>query len=143
MLFTRSAEKSPGDHDIYLARFEGGQWNTIERLVALSNEGGDERSLALVEGRRAIFFIRDDQIHEVIWAEEDASSLAAHVVHDELDTDPIDLKLGVWSSPDGTEVWFDSNRSGAQQVYRAVRAAPTSRPAPPPSGGRIRRRPIP
>ena len=141
MLFTRSAEKSPGDHDAYLAQFEGGQWNTIERLVGLSTEGADERSLAVVEERRAIFFIRDDQIHEVIWAGEDASSLVAHVVHDELDADPIDLKLGVWSSADGTEVWFDSNRSGAQQIYRAVRALPTSwRKGS--SGGRIRRRPI-
>lgn len=141
MLFTRSTEKTPGDHDVYLARFEGGQWNTIERLAALSNETTDERSLAVVEGRRAIFFIRDDQIHEVIWAGEDPTSVAAHVVHDELDADPIDLKLGVWSSPDGGEIWFDSNRSGAQQIYRAVRALPTSwRKGS--SGGRIRRRPI-
>jgi hypothetical protein len=140
MLFTRSAESALGDHDVYLARFEGGQWNTIERLAALSNQSSDERSLAVVEERRAIFFIRDDQIHEVIWSAEDPSSLEAHVVHDELDVAPIDLKLGVWSSADGNEVWFDSNRSGAQQIYRAVRTLPTRTSS---SGGRIRRRPIP
>jgi hypothetical protein len=125
MLFTRAAEKTPDDHDIYLARLEGGQWNTIERLAVLSGAGTNERALSLVEGRRAIFYIRDDQIHEVIWTGDDLGAPAVDVVHSELDAAPLDVKVGVWGSPDGTEIWFDSNRSGAQQIYRAVRAAPT------------------
>lgn len=137
MLFTRSPETAPADHDVYLARFEGGQWNTVERIDALSVAGANERSVALVEGRQAIFYIRDEQIHEALWTGEGPTAIAIDVVHDELDVAPLDVKVGVWSSPDGSEIWFDSNRSGAQQIYRAVRDPPTA------SGGRIRRRPIP
>jgi hypothetical protein len=140
MLFSRAAEATPADHDVYLARFEGGQWNTVERVAALNGTGSDEPSLSLVEERRAIFFIRDQQIHEAIWTGDDPTDIAVEIVHDELDADPLDFKIGVWSSPDGTEVWFDSNRSGTQQIYRAVRPAPTRFP---PSGGRTGGRPIP
>ncbi len=140
MLFTRAAEETLGDHDVYLARFEGGQWNTIERVASLSDADSDERSLSLAEGRKALFFVRDDQIHEVLWTADQPGEIAAHVVHDELDVAPLDLKIGVWASPDGSEVWFDSNRGGPQQIYRAVRAAPTRQGW---SGGRIWRRPIP
>ena len=140
MLFSRAAEATPADHDVYLARFEGSQWNTIERVTGLSNADSDEHALALVEARKAIFFIRDQQIHEAIWTGDDATEVALEIVHDELDADPLDAKSGLWSSPDGTEVWFDSNRSGTQQIYRAVRPAPTHRGS---SGGRTRRTPIP
>jgi hypothetical protein len=140
MLFTRAPEAAMGDHDVYLARLEGGQWNTIERVIALSNTGADERAVGLVEDRRAIFFIRDEQIHEAIWVGDDPTELAVEIVHDELDASPLDVKVGVWSSPDGTEVWFDSNRSGVHQIYRAVRPALTPALS---SGGRTRRRPIP
>jgi hypothetical protein len=140
MLFSRAAEATPADHDVYLARFEGGQWNTVERVAALNNPGSDEPSLSLVEERRAIFFIRDQQIHEAIWTGDDPTDIAVEIVHDELDADPLDGKIGVWSSADGSEVWFDSNRSGTQQIYRAVRPAPTRFP---PSGGRTGGRPIP
>ena len=140
MLFSRAGEATPADHDIYLSRFEGEQWNTIERVTGLSNTGSDEPSVSLVEGRQTIFFIRDQQIHEAIWTGDDPSDIALVVVHDELDADPLDAKIGVWSSEDGTEVWFDSSRSGTQQIYRAVRAAPTRFPR---SGGRTGGRPIP
>lgn len=125
MLFTRAAEKTPDDHDVYLARLEGGQWNTIERLAALSGAGSDERALSLVEARRAVFYIRDDQIHEAIWVGDEVGAPAVDVVHAELDASPLDGKVGLWASPDGSEIWFDSGRTGAQQIYRAVRAAPT------------------
>jgi hypothetical protein len=137
MLFTRSQEKTLMDHDVYLARLEGGQWNTIERVEALSVELANERSIDLVEERHALFYVRDEQIHEAVWVGDDPTRIAVDVVHDELDAVPLDSKVGVWSSPDGSEIWFDSNRSTAQQIYRAVRPVPT------PSGGRIRRRPIP
>lgn len=139
MLFTRSAESTPQDHDVYLARLAGGQWNTIERLAALSAVGADDRSLSLVEEQSALFFIRGGQIHEVVWSAEDPASALALVVHEELDASPLDRKVGVWGSPDGTEIWFDSDRGGTQQIYRAVRPAPTRAR---PSGGRIQRRPI-
>jgi hypothetical protein len=137
LLFTRSQESSLTDHDVYLARLEGGQWNTIERVEALSLKPANERSIELVEERHALFYIRDEQIHEALWTGDDPTRIAIDVVHEELDAAPLDLKVGLWSSPDGSEIWFDSNRSGSQQIYRAVRPAPT------PSGGRIRRRPIP
>ncbi len=141
MLFARSQEKTPTDHDLYLARLEGGQWNTIERLDALSEVGANERSLALVEERKAIFYVRDDQIHEALWSGDGPDAIAIDIVHEELDAATLDAKVGVWSSADGTEIWFDSSRGGPQQIYRAVRDAPTS--ARLTSGGRIRRRPIP
>ena len=137
MLFTRSSEKAMLDHDVYLTRFEGGQWNTVERVAALSAAGKNDRSVALVEDLRTVFFIRDEHIHEAIWQGDDPTDIALEVVHEELDATPLDNKVGLWVSPDGSEIWFDSGRSGAQQIYRAVRGAPTS------SGGRIRRRPIP
>lgn len=140
MLFTRAPEAAMMDHDVYLARLEGGQWNTIERVTALSNTGANERSVAMVETRQTIFFIRDEQIHEAIWIGDHPTELAVEIVHDELDASPLDVKVGVWSSPDGTEVWFDSNRSGVHQIYRAVRPALTRARS---SGGRTRRRPIP
>lgn len=139
MLFTRAPEKAPEDHDVYLARHEGGQWNTIELVRELSVADANERSVAVVEERKAIFFIRGDQIHEAIWTGEEPTDLAVAVVHHELDASRLDAKSGVWASPDGTEVWFDSNRTGAQQIYRAVRPPPTSSS----SGGRTWRRPIP
>jgi hypothetical protein len=125
MLFARSGEPTPADHDVYLARQEGGQWNTIELVRELSAPGGNERSLALVEPRKALFFIRDDQIHEVLWTGEDPTAVAVEVVHAELDANPPDSKVGLWASQDGTEIWFDSDRAGAPQIYRAVRAIPT------------------
>jgi len=137
MLFTRSTEPALMDHDVYLARLESGQWNTIERIDGLSMEDANERSIALVEDRKAFFYIRDEHIHEALWTGDDPTRIAVDVLHDELDADPLDTKVGVWASPDGSEIWFDSNRgAGAQQIYRAVRDAPT------PSGGRIRRTPI-
>jgi hypothetical protein len=142
MLFTRAPEAAPGDHDVYLAHQDGGQWNTIERLAELNIAGANERSVALVEERRTIFFIRDDQIHEAVWTGDDPRAIAVEVVHPELDAAPLDVKIGLWASADGTELWFDSNRSGAQQIYRAVRPAPTQSSARPWSSGRIRRRPI-
>ena len=142
MLFARSGEPTPANHDVYLARLEGGQWNTIALVGELSAPGGNERSLGLVEARKALFFIRDDQIHEVLYTGDEPTSVAVEVVHAELDSAPLDSKIGLWASPDGTEIWFDSNRSGAPQIYRAVRAAPTAG-AFRSSGGRIRRRPIP
>ena len=140
MLFSRAAEATPADHDVYLARFEGSQWNTVERVTGLSNADSDEHALSLVEARKAIFFIRDRRIHEAIWSGDDSTEVAHEIVHNELDADPLDDKSGVWSSPDGTEIWFDSNRSGTQQIYRSVRPAPTPRGS---SGGRTRRTPIP
>jgi hypothetical protein len=138
MLFTRATEKALMDHDVYLARFESGQWNTIERIDALSMADADERSIALVEERKAFFYIRDGHIHEALWTGDDPTGIAVDVVHDELDADPLDSKVGVWASPDGSEIWFDSNRgAAAQQIYRAVREVPTA------SDGRIRRTPIP
>jgi len=141
MLFTRASESAPTDHDVYLTRFEGGQWNTIELVRELSAAGGNDRSLAVVEDLQTIFFIRDDQIHEAIWIGEDPTEIALVIVHPELDADPLDAKVGLWASSDGSEVWFDSNRGGTQQIYRAVRLAPTGG-AIGSSGGRIRRRPI-
>lgn len=125
MLFTRAAEATPLDHDVYLARFEGGQWNTIDRVEGLSAAGANDSSLALVEERATVFVIRDNQIHEAIWAGDDPTDIALTVVHDELDATPLDSKIGLWVSEDGSEVWFASNRTGAHQIWRAVRAAPT------------------
>ena len=141
MLFSRASESAPTDHDIYLTRFEGEQWNTVELVRELSAPGGNDRSLAVVEDRRTVFFIRDDQIHEAIWIGEDPTEIAFETVHVELDAVPLDTKIGLWASPDGSEIWFDSNRAGTQQIYRAVRELPTGT-AFGSSGGRIRRRPI-
>ena len=137
MLFTRAPQKAPLDHDVYLARLEGGQWNTIERVAALSKEESNERSVAVVEEQRTTFYIRDDQIHEAQWIGDDPTAIAIDVVHEELDAAPLDSKIGLWVSPSGTEIWFDSSRGGAPQIYRAVRPLPTG------AGGRIGRRPIP
>ncbi len=137
MLFTRAPEAALLDHDVYLTHFEGGQWNTVERVDALSAAGTNDHSVALVEDMRTVFYIRDEQIHEALWVGTDPSVVALDMVHDELDAAPLDAKVGLWVSADGSEIWFDSGRSGAQQIYRAVRPAPTS------SSGRIRRRPIP
>jgi hypothetical protein len=50
------SRQRPDDHDLYLARDGGGQWDTVAHLPALSD--GDERSLALVERQKTLFFSR-------------------------------------------------------------------------------------
>ena len=62
MLFTRAPESNPADHDVYLARLAGGQWNTVERVDRLSELGANDHSVALVESQKTIFLIRNNQI---------------------------------------------------------------------------------
>jgi hypothetical protein len=128
MLVARANSTSPGDGDLYLARLSAGseQWDTIERIDALSEAGHDERSVFAVPALRRLFFVRDGQIWEAQWVGDDLRQVAWSEVHPELDGADADkeVKAGVWVSPEGSEIWFSSDRSGAMQLYRAVRAGP-------------------
>lgn len=121
MLFARSSELAPADHDIYLARQDGGQWDTVERVPMLDRHEEDERSVWVLEEQRSIFVVRDGMIIETSWRGDDMLDLGTELRHTELDMTPLDDKYGVWASPEGNEIWFSSNRGGVFSLYRAVR----------------------
>ncbi len=120
LLFARALETAPGDHDLYLARDNSGQWDTVVRLPALSLAGSDERSVALVEGEKTLFVSRDERIFEARWTGDDIAGAEVIGAHDELQVVGATLVSGVWAAADGSEIWFGAC-SDSCDIYRAIR----------------------
>jgi len=118
LVLARALEGTPDDHDLYLARERGGQWDTVAHLPALSD--GDERSLALVEEQKTLFFSRGERIFEARWTGDDLASAEVIGAHDELLVAGATLVSGVWAAPDAKQIWFGACAETCG-VYRAVR----------------------
>lgn len=120
LVFARALEATPADHDLYLARDAGGQWDTVAHLAGLSLAGSDERAVALVEGQRTLFVSRGERIVEARWTGDDLASAEVVGAHDELLVAGATLVSGVWAAPDGSEIWFGACADTCS-IYRAVR----------------------
>ena len=120
LVFARALEGAPDDHDLYLARDRGGQWDTVAHLPQLSAADGDERSLAVVEEEKTLFFSRGEHIIEARWTGDDLATAEVFGVHDELLVAGATLVSGVWASADAKEIWFGACTDTCD-VYRAIR----------------------
>ena len=124
LIFARALEGNLVDHDVYVALDGGGQWDTVARLEAVSQPGGDERSLAIVESEvddeNMLFVSRGARIVEARWSGGYIAGAEVVSMHDELVVPDAELVSGVWVSHDGSEIWFGA--CGATcAIYRAVR----------------------
>ena len=121
LLFARALDTDLGDHDVYVALEAGGQWDTVARVEAVSKPGGDERSLAIVEGEVNMLFVaRGAQIIEAHWSGGYIAGAEVVSQHDELVVPDTTSVSGVWVAPDGSEIWFGACADTCS-IYRAVR----------------------
>jgi hypothetical protein len=124
LIFARALDGNLGDHDVYVAVDGGGQWDTVTRLEAVSQQGTDERSMAIVESavddENLLFVTRAARILEARWSGGYIAGAEVVSMHDELVVKDAEVVSGVWVAPDGSEIWFGA--CGATcAIYRAVR----------------------